>query len=116
MNISNLLWGLFKFIYLPAGLFFGLLHDSEALVNLSLRITNTVGALIPFNVDGTLPMTIIMVVTSPAALIAWMIPEGSSLVFLLPAAILGQYGLIAALLICCFMLAPPRFLQEKAED
>ncbi|MBD8089249.1 hypothetical protein IFT48_04580 [Pseudomonas fluorescens] len=114
MNITTSLWNLFKFVYLPIGLYFGMLYESTGLIDLSYMIANSVASFMPFDVfGGGSAMTLIHILSAPSALIAWMVPEGSSIVFLLPAAILGQYGIVVFLIAVCWMLAPPRFMQPK---
>lgn len=115
MNITTFFWNLFKFIYLPFGLLFGVLYESEPMVDLSSRIAASLAQLLHINAwDGTLALTVLKILTAPSALIAWAVPEGSSIVFLPFAAILGQAGTLVAIFAVCWMLAPPRFLQKES--
>jgi len=114
MNITTLIWNLFKFVYLPFGLLFGVLNESESMANLSDRIAVSLAQLLHIPAWDGMVMTVLKVLTAPSAFIAWAVPEGTSLVFLAPAAILGQFGMLVVIFAVCAMLAPPRFLQKQS--
>lgn len=114
MKLLSIGWVLFKYVYLPLGLFKGIFNESASLWQLSGSLAEEVMSYTPFEPYGT-AVIIFQILTAPSALIAWMVPEGASYVYMAPAVFLGHAGIVAALITVCWFLSPPRFLMPESK-
>ncbi|MDT8924995.1 hypothetical protein RBE51_19590 [Pseudomonas taiwanensis] len=116
MKAIAVIWYVFKFFVLPAGVCMGILYDAASLSELSTYLTggllSTFDLLASDNVD--LYATFFQILTAPVALLAWMMPEGSS-VFIASAAIFGQLGFYVVVTLLCWAIKPPRFLIDRIQ-
>lgn len=116
MKVTALIWYVFKFLVLPVGVCMGILYDAASLSELSAHLTasllNTFDLLGSDNVN--LYATFFQILTAPVAMLAWMMPEGSS-VFIVSVAIFGQLGFYCVVTLLCLAIKPPRFLIERVQ-
>ena len=115
MNITAFCWYAFKFLVLPLGLYLGILMHASSMSDLSAFITgyimNQAGLTMSLNSDTY--VTVVQVLTSPIVLMAWLVPEGSS-VLMGAMAITGQIGFFVVLTLLCWSVLPPRFIINKS--
>lgn len=117
MKVTAFLWYAFKIVVLPLGVIIGILMDTASLSDLSGFLT---GSLLNFfdllsSDNVALYSGIFRVLTAPVALLAWMMPEGSS-VFILAAGILGQVAFYVVVTLLCWSIKPPALLMQTQES
>jgi len=116
MKATALIWYVFKFLVLPAGVCMGILYDAASLSELSTSLTaslmNTFDLMV--SDDAIHYATFFQILTAPVAMLAWMMPEGSS-VFILGAGIVGQKAFYVVVTLLCWAVKPPRFLIEPVQ-
>jgi hypothetical protein len=116
MNATAFFWYLFKFVFLPVGVIMGIANDSASLSELNAMLSNYAMHQLPLGLmdyTDTLSL-VIQVILAPATLVAWMMPEGSS-VLMGVMAITGQIGGFVVVGLLCWMIQPPRMLLNPPE-
>ena len=116
MNATAFFWYLFKFVFLPVGVIMGIANDSASLSELNAMLSNYAMHQLPLGLmdyTDTLSL-VIQVILAPATLVAWMMPEGSS-VLMGVLAITGQIGGFVVVGLLCWMIQPPRMLLNPPE-
>lgn len=116
MNATAFCWYLFKFVFLPVGVIIGIGHDSASLSELNLMLSNYAVHQLPQGLmDYTDTLSVVFqVILAPATLVAWLMPEGSS-VLLGAMAITGQIGGLVVVGLICWLIQPPRILLNPDE-
>lgn len=116
MNATAFCWYLFKFVFLPVGVIMGIANDSASLSDLSTMLSNYVAHQLPLALmDYTDTLSVVLqVILAPATLVAWLMPEGSS-VLMGALAITGQIGGFVLVGLLCWMIQPPRMLLNPPE-
>lgn len=112
MKVMNIGWALFKFVYLPLGIYCGVFNETATLKMLIPGVAETVMDFFSIDPYGATGVAF-QILTFPAAVIAWMVPEGAVLALAGPAAILGHVGIVCFVLMMCWFLSPPRFLVKS---
>ena len=116
MKATELIWYVFKFLVLPAGVCMGILYDAASLSELSTYLTASLMNIFDLlaSDNANLYATFFQILTAPVAMLAWMMPEGSS-VFIVAAGIVGQKAFYVVVTLLCWAIKPPRFLMEQPQ-
>jgi hypothetical protein len=116
MNATAFFWYLFKFVFLPVGVIMGIANDSASLSDLSAMLSNYAMHQLPLGLmDYTDSLSVMFqVILAPASIVAWLMPEGSS-VLMGALAITGQIGGFVMVGLLCWMIQPPRMLLNPPE-